>query len=458
MLTNNMFTENLDPTHSTSDSSLLDFFFKIGAMRFNSEKEIVQAFIKAASEDEIAAMRTLFCGRDVRGGQGERRLFRVIIKWLGENYPKTALKVLHLIPFYGRWDDMLVLLDTEIAGYVAEYLWENSQKDPLCAKWLPREKSANHKYAVQLARFWGFSRKKYRRWVVDHSRTVEQKMSANKWEEIDYEQVPSMSMLRHRNAFQRHDPIGWEDYMESLEKGEAKINAKVLYPSDIVGQILNGDDDRTLSYQWEELPNWVSSNDFIPVCDVSGSMTGKPMEVSIGLGLYLSERNIGPFQDQVITFASKPQFHYIQGRNIVERVSSLEKADWGMSTNLRAVFSMILERGEAANLSPEEMPKYVLIISDMNFDRACSRQSTFDDITEMYEQSGYKRPQLVFWNVNAFNDSTPVKVGEHGTALVSGYSPSIVKNLLQGELEPAKVMWNTILDTRYNYVTDALMG
>lgn len=454
MTTNDAYTENGDVTNSTSGTALLDWFFQLGAMRKTNENEILRMFTNAFAEAPLDALRALFYARDIRGGQGERRLFRICLKWLVVNYPDVVYNNLHLVPEYGRWDDLFVLFDTDLEPHMAEFILANIYNgNQLAAKWMPREKSAQRDKAFLLAQYWGLSMRDYRKLLAGNTSVVEQQMSANRWAEINYAHVPSKAMLKYRKAFPKHDPEGWLEYLESLSKGETKVNANTLYPSDIVGKIRQGSDEQILDHQWNALPNWVEANDFIPVCDVSGSMSGDPMNVSIGLGLYLSERANDAFKDLIITFSGKPQLHRVRGNNIRERVQNLSRADWGMNTNLRAVFGLILRQGQRFNLSQADMPKNVLIISDMQFDSCVTGFSTFDDINRMYAQSGYTRPNLVFWNVRASdNKAFPVKFDERGVALVSGYSPSIIKHVLTGEMNPVNVMRNVLDSDRYRLV------
>jgi hypothetical protein len=191
----------------------------------------------------------------------------------------------------------------------------------------------------------------------------------------------------------------------------------------------------------------------LPVCDVSGSMTGQPMEVSIGLGLYISERNEGPLKDLVLTFSDEPQFHKIEGATLTERVTNLSRANWGMNTDLNKTFNVLLKRAIAGNVAQEDMPTKLLIISDMEFDQACGSRTNFDLIKAAYAESGYEMPGIIFWNVNGRLGNLPVKANTPNTALVSGYSPSIIRSVLGGDdLSPLAVMMKTIDSERYKCI------
>lgn len=458
MTTDDARTLNNAVTNSTSGNALVDFFFSVGSLRNATDQEIQSRFARAYGEDRLSALKILFYGRDVRGGQGERRLFRVVIHWLAEVDPDALLANLHLIPHYGRWDDLFVLVNTRLRYDIYDLFGGAlANNDSLAAKWMPRERSRLDSLAKDMARYWGMSLRNYRKMIADLSNTVEQDMSANLWSDINYQHVPSVAMMKYRRAFARHNPERWAHYMEQLESGEAKVNADTLYPSDIVGKVLNGYIDAIFDHQWNALPNFVQSGDFIPVCDVSGSMHGKPMEVSIGLGLYLAERNFSDaFRDLIVTFSGHPQFHRIAGNNIRERVHSLSHANWDMNTNLHAVFELMLNQATKHNVDAEEMPKNILIISDMEFDQCVYNghdQSLFRTMEQMYGHYGYQLPNVVFWNVDAKTSNYPVKYNQSGVALVSGYSPSIMKTIFGGEFNPYSIMMNTIGSQRYSAVT-----
>jgi len=244
-------------------------------------------------------------------------------------------------------------------------------------------------------------------------------------------------------------------------EGKEKMNASVLFPSDLVNKITNinwGEEDDAKAYDamWKSLPNFMEgcTERILPVCDVSGSMMGTPMEVSIGLGLYISERNEGPFKDLVLTFSESPQFHMIHGTTLSQRVVSLRQADWGMNTDLTKTFTVLLKRAVDGNVAQEDMPTKLLIISDMEFDQAAGKYTNFDAIKGLYEACGYEMPGIIFWNVNGRLGNVPVKANTNNTALVSGFSPSIIRSILGGdELSPLAVMMKTINVDRYKCIS-----
>lgn len=457
-------TENGALTHSTSSDYAVDLFFQINAMRARSDRDLIDMFIPALEESPLDAMKILFYSRDVRGGQGERRAFRIILRYLAENYPEVVRPNIALIPEYGRWDDVLELVDTpledEAFALIKHALLE--EHDGLCAKWMPREKSSKRRVATKLRNYLGLSPKRYRKLLVEFTRVVEQAMCANNWEGIVYEHVPSYAMKNYRKAFARHDEARWQSYVDSLNKGEAKVNAATLYPHDVVrpflaryGGVNKPEGADLLNAQWKALPNYMVNNDerVIPVCDVSGSMSGTPMEVSIALGLYISERNKGPFKDAFITFSANPKLQVVHGNHLHDRVRQLATADWGMNTNLEAVFELVLDKAVRHNVPENEMPTMILILSDMEFDR-CVRggqdMTLMNNIRVRYEEAGYQLPKVVFWNLRAAQKNMPVKYNETGTALVSGFSASILTQLLSGgEFSPVAIMRQTIDSDRY---------
>ena len=301
-------------------------------------------------------------------------------------------------------------------------------------------------------KYLGVSAGVFRRRLTSMSNTVEQKMCANEWDNIQYSQVPSVAGKRYVGAFRKHDGVRYDSYIASVMEGNEKINASVLFPSDLVAKVLCDHDILAYNAMWKNLPNYMEgcTERILPVCDVSGSMTGQPMEVSIGLGLYISERNEGPFKDLVLTFSESPQFHKISGMTLSERAHNLRQADWGMNTDLNKTFNVLLDRAIAGKVAQEDMPTKLLIISDMEFDEACGNRTNFDSIKNMYEQWGYQMPAIIFWNVNGRLGNVPVKANTPNTALVSGYSPSILTSILGGkDLSPYSVMMETIGKPRY---------
>lgn len=464
--TENARTENGALTNETSLSNCVDLFFAIGASRNSSKNSKIISFVKAFNENELVAFKILFWARDVRGGAGERKTFSDIITYIGNKRVDLIQKNIHLIPEYGRWSDVLYLLDTKSDKFALNLIKQGlSSKDSLCAKWLPRCSGKNHtkrRWANKIRKFLGLSPKNYRK-LLTTSKVVENLMCDNKFDEIEYSKVPSKAMSMYMNSFSKNDEYRFESYLESLRNGETKINSGAVYPYDIIQNLKFGNKEGS-ELQWNALPNFMEGNDemILPLVDVSGSMgvamggneNLTAMDIAISLGLYISERNIGPFKDSFITFSRRPQMHVLNG-GLSDRYSQLKRADWGMNTNFTRVFKLILEKANEFELPQSEMPKKVLVLSDMQFDSADSYYdiTNHNKIKDLYNESGYEMPQIVYWNLNSRCSTFPVTINESNCCLISGFSPSILKSVLGGdEMTPMSIMLKTINNERYNKI------
>jgi hypothetical protein len=457
-------TENGMATNSTSLNACVDLFFNIGAMRGQDKQRLIATFSKAFNEDPKRAMKLLFWARDVRGGAGERQVFKDILAYLAENHDLVLKPNLHLISEYGRWDDLLVLTGTYLEKQAFTLISDALiAENGLCAKWMPRKGPI----AEKLRKFTGMSPKQYRKSLVGLTNVVETKMCAKDWNSIDFGKLPSVASARYQKAFGKNAYESYSAYIASLVKGEAKINAGAVYPYDIITSLQHGN-AAIANEQWKALPNYLEgANDMIlPVVDVSGSMSSPAggsktvtcMNVAISLGLYISERNEGPFKDAFITFSSKPQLQVLSG-SLNDRYTQMSDSDWGMSTDLEATFKLILDQATKHKLSQDKMPNKILILSDMEFNMATAKRYGIESgwnptaqqmIETMYADAGYKVPQIVYWNIQSRNGGVPVAFDAKGTALVSGFSPAIMTSLLGGDIEsPQQIMDKTILSERY---------
>ena len=455
-------TDNGMVTNPTSLNKCVDLFFSIGSMRGKSKDKVVNLFNQAYNENPLVASKILFWVRDVRSGAGERQTFRDVISFLTTNSPQTVRKNIGLIPEFGRWDDVLVLLGTELEDDMFSLIKTAlSNGDGLCAKWMPRKGVVANK----LRKLFRTTPKQYRKMLVGLTNVVESKMCAKDWEKIDYSKLPSLASSRYQKSFNKNDNERYNEYKKSLQDGTAKVNAGAVYPYDIVKSMSMGGDNIVSEKQWESLPNWMegSVERILPVVDVSGSMGvevgGNPnlscMDVAVSLGMYISERNEGSFKDAFITFSNNPQLQYLTG-SLSERLLQLRRADWGMSTDLEAVFNLILHQAKMNNVPEGNMPTKILILSDMQFNQATRRDSLGAQsmIEAMYEEAGYTKPNIIYWNLNAKGGNFPVEFDKNGTALVSGFSPSILKSLLGGKnMTPESIMMDTVNDDRYSVVT-----
>jgi hypothetical protein len=463
---NDVLTENGMATNSTSLNACVDLFFNIGAMRGQDKQRLISNFASAFAEDPTRAMKILFWARDIRGGAGERQIFRDIMQYLAKNKTEVLAKNLKYVSEYGRWDDLLTLEHTPLQdaafSLIAEALKDGNG---LCAKWMPRKGLS----AVNLRKYLELSPKEYRKTLVGLTNVVETFMCSGKWDEIEFGKLPSLASARYQKAFGKNAYESYSAYIQSLVKGEAKINAGAVYPYDVT-KSLNYGNSTVANEQWKALPNYMEgANDMIlPVVDVSGSMTCSAggsksvtcMDVAISLGLYISERNEGAFKDAFITFSSNPQLQVLSG-SLKDRYAQMSSSDWGMSTNLEATFKLILDQATKHNLSQDEMPNKILILSDMEFNMATGGGGWRNEpgkwnptaqqmIEKMYADASYKMPQIVYWNIQSRNGGVPVAFDKQGTALVSGFSPAIMTSLLGGDIEsPQQIMDKTILSDRY---------
>ena len=469
-------TANGMKARKSSASAAVDLFFKIGASR---GKNITPDFTAAFVENRDYAMRIAQWARDVRGGAGERKIFRDVLVDLEIRDPDTAKALARKAPELGRWDDLLVFKTSEMKAFAYNLIKEALEAgNGLAAKWMPRKGAI----AVELRDHFGWTPKFYRKRLVELTKVVEQDMCANKWDEINFNHVPSVASARYKKAFARHTEAykEWTAKLVSKDPEVAKtvkVNAGAVYPYDVLkGMIYEGGYShyRRNTYtkenldhiiaQWEALPNYVGDANILPLVDVSGSMTCRAggytsksettcLDVSVSLGLYLADKNKGKFKDTFLTFSGSPELLHLKG-NIVEKIDQMVKSKWAMNTNLNAAIQKILDVAVKGRVPAEEMPQYLAVLSDMQFDQ-CARydDSAIEMIKRKYEAAGYEMPQVIFWNLNAA-DNVPVKMNEKGVALVSGFSSSIVKSVLQADMSqftPEGIMLHTIMNSRYDY-------
>ena len=447
----NTTTANGAVTHSTSLNACLDLFFIAGASRRMQESDIIVMFERARAENKDLAYKILFWARDARGGAGEKRFFQVVMKHISkiDSYEYDQLAI-H-IPKFGYWKDVFMIENPNENNLS----WLNTQLEEsdnanLLAKWFPRK----GKWFSAMHRYLDVSPKEFRKKLVSMTKVVETQMCANDWDLINYGHVPSIAMNKYRTAFFNRDGKRYAEYIQDVQAGKQKINASVLFPHQLYQAICQGDDADAVEAQWYALPNYMadSTERILPVCDVSGSMEGLPMDVSISLGIYISERNEGIFKNAFLTFSERPEMNYLSG-NLYQRIRQLQRASWGYSTNLQATFDLILNSAIRESLPESEMPTKILIISDMEFNSACQGVSNLDSIRAKYSDAGYKMPEIVFWNVNGRLGNVPASVNDSGIGLVSGFSPSVLKGILKGEIQsPIQLMLDTVDTARYSCI------
>ena len=487
-------TENGAVGYKTSGSKLVDCNFALGSMRNMSEDEIWAKFLAAYNENPTLALRWLFFARDLRGGAGERRTFRVIFARLCKENPSVAIRLVKLIPEYGRWDDLIEMMFSGAPRNVCDEVFSviNAQLDEdfrnalnkkpisLLSKWLPSANTSSKetcKRAETLRHMLGWTPREYRKklsMLRQHIDVVERKMSAQEWDQIKYEGVPSKAAMNYREAFTRHDGDRYGEYLTNVKEGNAKINAGTLFPYDIVSAYRNTRQvDETLEAQWKALPNYVSPDEStLVVVDGSGSMYCgidsnshvEAIHVAWALGIYFAERLRGPYRDRFITFSSHPQMVGLRhDLTLRSKLDIIEGYDDCSNTDIKKVFDLVLNTAVKNRLSQKDLPKNILIVSDgefdgmtWNYDYGPADQALFDAIAEEYRDEGYFLPRLVFWNVNSRTGTIPLTQNDLGVALVSGFSPSIADMVLSGKLDPYGCLVDKLMSERYNPVTEAL--
>jgi len=459
LLTKNAYTQNGALTHSTSDNNLVDLFFLAGAARDISESDVIKLLEKSFAVDQLLTLKLVFWAGDIRAGAGERRFFRLALSWLETHYPEILIKNIDAgnVEFFNRWDSLFELVDNQKVKEAVLSRIQNGleNQDVLLAKWLPRKEQYNNFKKLVLQKL-KIKDVEYRKLIVHLSNTVEQQMSAKEWDEIQYDKVPSQAFNKYREAFKKHDEGRFTQFIDLALKGDVKINAGAIFPHQLYQAYNQNKDEKSIIAQWNNLPDYLANSKeiILPICDVSGSMVGLPLDVCVSLGIYISERNKGIFENAFITFSENPKLQYLTG-NLTQRIRQLETADWAMNTDLYAVFETLLKKAKADQIEPDQMPSMLLIFSDMEFDAAVSGQTNLDSIRQKYDQNGYKLPKIVFWNLRGSTNNSPAKAKDENIALVSGFSPSILETILSGKIEkftPLNLVLKTLESERYERV------
>lgn len=487
-----VYTENGAVAYATTGKALVDLNFAVASLRNEGEEQIIKRFIQAFYEDKVLAMKWLFFLRDIRGGLGERRSFRVILHYLAENDARLAERLVKIVAEYGRYDDLFCFFDTGVEKTVLAYIASQLEKDmkamkenrtvSLCAKWMPGNNTSSEqsrKMAFKIQNYMGMTAKEYRTMLAElraYLKVVEVQMSANNWENISYEAVPSKANLLYRNAFYRHDETRRKAFLEAVTKREVKINAGVLMPHDIVAQYAERknwnlhvkQEDASLEALWNHLEDTVNgAENVLCVVDGSGSMlcpvgngNVTALHVSNALGIYFAERMKGAYKNKYITFSSQPQYvNLSRCRSLKEKLELAFLHTDCSNTNIWATFELILETAIQNSLTQTELPETVLIISDMEFDTAMYGQQTdtlFEKIRRHFAAFGYQMPKLVFWNVNSRTNAIPVKENELGVGLVSGFSVNVCNMVLSNELDPFTCLKKTLEGERYKKVEECV--
>lgn len=486
------YTENGALAYATTGKALMDLNFAVASLRNESEERIARRFVQAFYEDKMLALKWLFFLRDVRGGLGERRSFRVILQNLIQSDAIDVDKMIELVAEYGRFDDLLCLLDTSAEDRTLAFIKRQLETDmkamiekksvSLCAKWMPSNNTSSEEsrqQAKKLQQYLGLTAKEYRQMLADlraYLKVVEVQMSANQWGEISYEAVPSRANLLYRNAFVQHDEERRNAFLNAVTNGKKQIHAGVLMPHEIVAKYVDfhgwrynlGEVDEALEALWQHLDDTVQGADnVLCVVDGSGSMlcpvgVGNitALHVSNALGIYFAERMQGAYHNKYITFSSKPSYVDIsQCKTLREKLELAFSHNDCSNTNIQATFELILQTALQNSLHQEELPQTVLIISDMEFDSATyghNNVTLFENLQRRFAAYGYKMPKLVFWNVNSRTNAIPVKENELGVGLVSGFSVNVCNMVLSNELDPFVALKRTLNSERYKRVEGCL--
>ena len=477
---NRTYTENGAVTNRSTGSELLDLFATVGALRRADEQEITDRFLRAWTEDKDLAMKLLFYARDVRGGLGERRVFRAVLRWLAVNEPKSLVKNLPLIAEYGRWDDVAILLDSPVKAAVVDLLKEQLAKDQealkqedapvsLLGKWLPSinaHKVDTVKRGRLLAKELGLSEREYRK-ILSALRARIRILENNLREmdySFDYSKQPSKAMFKYRKAFARNDRERYTEFLQRVQKGEATLHTGTLLPYELVDSWLTNsgryrmpspEEAMTLNTTWAALEDFATDENALAIVDTSGSMywsnSPKPASVALSLGLYFAERAKGPFRNHFIEFSAHPELIELKGETFVEKLRYIASFNEVANTNLTAVFDLILSAAVKNSVPQEDLPQKLYIISDMEFDACVHNASAtvFENARKCYAEHGYELPQLVFWNVQSRNRQQPVTMNDRGVALVSGCSPRIFAMAMEGVLDPYAFMLSVLNTERY---------
>ena len=478
--TNITRTENGALTHTTTRSDLLDMFAMGAAMRKRSDEDVLLMFRKAFKENPSYALKCLFYIRDVRGGQGERRFFRVCMKDLAKNNTEAAMRNLRHVPEFGRWDDLYVFVGTPLEAAALNFMKEQLALDIQCktpsllAKWLKSENTSSaesRRLATITRKAMGMNHKQYRKTLsVLRARinVLERLMSENRWDEIEFDKIPSKAGMIYKNAFARHDlqraqsEKNVQTYEQFAKDTTKKVNAKTLYPYECVSEAVKlmcgyyrsaamDDTNRLMTNKyWENLADYFkgASLNALAVVDTSASMRGTPIEVAISLGMYCAEKANGPFAGHYVSFSSRPQLIRVEGVDFCDKVSRIWKTNLCENTDIEATFDMLLNTAIRNRCSQDDLPQNIIIISDMEFDNArganrynwstgryesgSSAETLMEGIARKWAAAGYQMPHLIFWNVDARQNNIPM-LGNGPISYVSGFSPSIFQTIMTGK-------------------------
>ena len=486
--TNYDLTENGAIKHNTTMSGLLDLFAMGAAMRNRTDSDCILMFKKAYDENPEYAMKCLFYIRDVRGGQGERRFFRVIMKWLANTHTEAVRRNLQYVAEFGRWDDLYCFVNTRLEEDAFKIMKHQlaldieSKTPSLLAKWLKSE-NASSKESTRLGNltriYFNMSHKEYRKtlaYLRAKINIVERLMSENRWDEIEFDKIPSKAGLIYKNAFARRDIIKAK-YEKFAKDTTTTVNAGALYPYEVVEKAidlmgthsygwygkqsnvaLDNTDRLMINKYWDNLTDYFADSKLNALCmvDTSGSMSGTPINVATALGLYCAEKAGGPFANHYISFSSRPQLIECEGVDFCDKVDRIVRTNLCENTNIEAAFDMILTTALIYHVAQEDLPETILVISDMEFNMASHQlnssrvETVMESIARKWESHGYHMPKLVYWNVDARSNNIPM-LGVKNVSFVSGFSPSIFQSIATGK-SGMDLMMETLGKERYSCI------
>ena len=493
--TNVTRTENGAVTRNTTMSALLDLFGTGAAYRTRSESDCIVLFQKAFDENPVYALKCLFYLRDARGGQGERRFFRVVTKWLADNKTAVMKRNLKYVPEFGRWDDLYAFIGTALEKDAFDLMGEQFVLDLQCktpsllAKWLKSENTSSAQsraLATKTRKAFGLTPREYRKSLsVLRARinVLERLMSAGQWDKIEFDKIPSKAGLVYRNAFARHDiermradknAVAYKDFMQDKN---TKVNAKALYPYEVVAKATNYSGmnyvwDRSencdpvkraaINKYWDNLEDYFNGASLDALCmiDTSGSMWGTdasaPINVAISIGLYAAERARGPFHGHYISFSSRPQLIETYGSDFVDKVKRIYSTNLCENTNIEAAFDMLLDTAIKSHCRQNDLPKTIIVVSDMQFDRqrdhyGNSNATLMENIAYKWQRAGYQMPELVYWNVQARGNNVIPMQAKDGITFVSGFSPTLFSQIMMGKTG-YELMMDKLNEERYSCI------
>jgi hypothetical protein len=482
-------TENGAISLASTGSARVNLFFK--TVRNTPETSLRKMLNESWAEDPIDTIVLIFHLRDCRGGKGEKAQFHSCLRWLIENHPEHLKALLSLISFYGSWKDLLVFFDSsmeeQMISFYTQQIWQDLARlksgdkkslgeISLAAKWAPTE-GCHHdekfKAAEKFARGLGVRKCDYRRTFLvplrSHLRLVESEMCNKKWEEIDFSRVPSKAMKKYAKAFFKNCPERYQQFLLQVRSGAKKMNVGRLHPHEILAPYTNCYSlvaDESVETQWvayvdQIKKRWAAKgqdlHNALSIVDVSGSMSGTPIQVAVALGMLTAELNTGHFHQKWMTFSTTPVLETLRGDTLADKVRNMVKSHWDMTTDIQLAFDTILTAAQAFNVPPSEMPQTLFIYSDMQWNQACrsNDKSNFEEIERKYREAGYVRPKIVFWNLRGDTLDFPVAQDAPNCALVSGFSPDLLDLFLEGEeMSPFLIMRKAIDCDRYSQIRE----